>query len=225
MTAVTTNTSPWAVDSNTAFTNRNLAETSAKSNASIDMNGFLRLLTTQMQHQDPFQPMDNNQMVTQMAQMSSLASQSQSTSLLSQIADSVSGARLSDAAGWIGKSMLVESNIATPDRTGAYAGEIALGADASNVSIDLVDASGKVVQSFDLGAQSKGNVPFFWDGRDDAGNMIGGQALQVKVRGATPAGIATWASIAAVQSPASGGNAQLMTALGNFSPEDALRLG
>ena len=225
MTAVTTTSSPWAVDASTSFTNQNLAETTAKSNASIDMNGFLTLLTTQMQHQDPFQPMDNNQMVAQMAQMSSLASQAESTSLLTKIADSVSGARLSDAAGWIGKSMLVESNIATPDRTGAYAGEIALGEAASSVSIDLVNANGDVVQTFDLGAQPAGNIPFFWDGRDEAGNVIGGEALQVKVRGASSSAVATWASIAAVQSPASGGNAQLITPLGNFSPEDALRLG
>ncbi|MBU0554632.1 MAG: flagellar hook capping protein [Alphaproteobacteria bacterium] len=225
MTAVTTTSSPWAVDASTSFTNQNLAETTAKSNASIDMNGFLTLLTTQMQHQDPFQPMDNNQMVAQMAQMSSLASQAESTSLLTKIADSVSGSRLSDAAGWIGKSMLVESNIATPDRTGAYAGEIALGEAASSVSIDLVNANGDVVQTFDLGAQPAGNIPFFWDGRDEAGNVIGGEALQVKVRGASSSAVATWASIAAVQSPASGGNAQLITPLGNFSPEDALRLG
>jgi Flagellar hook capping protein len=225
MTAVTTTSSPWAVDASTSFTNQNLAETTAKSNASIDMNGFLTLLTTQMQHQDPFQPMDNNQMVAQMAQMSSLASQAESTSLLTKIADSVSGSRLSDAAGWIGKSMLVESNIATPDRTGAYAGEIALGEAASSVSIDLVNANGDIVQTFDLGAQPAGNIPFFWDGRDEAGNVIGGEALQVKVRGASSSAVATWASIAAVQSPASGGNAQLITPLGNFSPEDALRLG
>lgn len=225
MTAVTTTSSPWAVDASTSFTNQNLAETTAKSNASIDMNGFLTLLTTQMQHQDPFQPMDNNQMVAQMAQMSSLASQAESTSLLTKIADSVSGSRLSDAAGWIGKSMLIESNIATPDRTGAYAGEIALGEAASSVSIDLVNANGDIVQTFDLGAQPAGNIPFFWDGRDEAGNVIGGEALQVKVRGASSSAVATWASIAAVQSPASGGNAQLITPLGNFSPEDALRLG
>jgi len=225
MTTTNTTTSPWTVDAGTAFTNRNLAQTTAKSNAAIDMNGFLRLLTTQMQYQDPFQPMDNNQMVAQMTQMSSLASQAESTALLGSIADSVAGGRLSDAASWIGKAMLVESNIATPDRTGAYAGELALGQSASGVMVDLVNADGHVVHTLDLGDQAAGTVPFFWDGHDEAGNFLGGSALQVKVRGATPTHVATWASIAAVQSPASGIDARLITALGNFSPEDALRLG
>lgn len=227
MTTVTNNTtsSPWTVDSSTAFTNRNLAQTSDGSNQTIDMSGFLKLMTTQLQHQDPFAPMDNNQMVAQMAQFTSLSSMAESNKLLGNIADSVGSARLSDAANWIGKSMLVKSNIATPDRTGAYAGELTLGKDASNVQVDLVDADGNVVKSLDLGAQKAGAVGFFWDGTNDAGDFIGGEALKVEVRGANPTQTATWASIAAVQSPASGTSAQLITALGNYSPADALRLG
>lgn len=225
MTTTSTTSSPWTVDSGTSVINRNLAETTTKSNSTIDMNGFLKLLTTQMQYQDPFAPMDNNQMVAQMAQFSSLSSMAESNKLLTSISDAVSGSRLSDAANWIGKSMLVKSNIATPDRTGAYAGELTLGSNASNVSVDLVDADGNVVKTIDLGAQQAGDVGFFWDGTNDAGEFVGGEPLKVQVRGASPKQISTWASIAAVQSPADGSNAQLITALGNFSPADAIRLG
>ena len=121
--------------------------------------------------------------------------------------------------------MLVKSNIATPDRTGSYAGELTLGTDANNVSVELVNASGTVVKKLDLGAQKAGAVPFYWDGTNEAGEFIGGDALKVQVSGAAPKQVATWATIAAVQSPASGTNAQLITALGNYSPSDALRLG
>lgn len=220
-----TTVSPWTVDATTAYTNANLTQTSTKDNQTIDMSGFLTLLTTQLQNQDPFDPMDNSQMVSQMAQLSSLTAQTDTNSLLQSISDSVSGSRLSDAASWIGKSMLVESNIATPDRTGAYAGELTLGADADNVTVDLVDADGNTVRTLDLGAQQAGTVSFYWDGNDDDGNFIGGQALQVKVSGATPTQVNTWAAIAAIQSPASGSDTQLITALGTFSPSDAIRLG
>lgn len=218
-------TSPWTVDSSTAVTNRNLVQTTTKDNSTIDMNGFMKLLTTQMQYQDPFSPMDNSQMVAQMAQFSQLASATQSNTLLSNIADSVGGGRLSDAASWIGKSMLVKSNIATPDSAGSYAGELTLGADSNNVSVDLVDASGTVVKTLQLGAQKAGAVPFYWDGKNEAGEFVGGQALKVQVSGAAPKQVATWATIAAIQSPASGASAQLITALGNYSATDALRLG
>jgi len=221
----TTVSSPWTVDAATSYANQNLAQATTKRNDTIQMDGFLTLLTAQMKYQDPFEPMDNSQMVAQMAQFSSLSAQTESNGLLGNIADSLSGSRMSDAASWIGRSMLIESNIATPDRTGAYAGELTLGSNASDVAIDFVDASGKTVRTIEMGAQAEGNVPFYWDGLDDAGNFIGGDALQVRVRGATPTQTATWASIAAVQSPASGTDAKLITALGNFSPTDALRLG
>lgn len=217
--------SPWTVDSTTAYNNRNLTQTTTTSNQTIDMTGFLTLLTAQLQNQDPFEPMDNSQMVSQMAQLSSLTGQTEANALLQSISDSVSGTRLSDAASWIGKSMLVDSNIATPDRTGAYAGEFTLGAAADSVSVDLIDANGNTVHTVDLGALDAGSASFYWDGTDADGNFIGGQALQVKVRGATPTSTSTWTTIAAIQSPASGSDAQLITPLGTFSPTDAIRLG
>ncbi len=191
----------------------------------IDQAGFLKLMTTQLQYQDPFAPMDNNQMVQQMATFTSLENQNSGNKLLQGISDSLTGTRLSDAASWIGKSMLVKNDIATPDRTGAYAGEITLTKDATAVAVDLVDAQGNTVKTVDLGARKAGAAGFFWDGTNEAGDFIGGQPLQVRVRGGETSQIATWASIAAVQSPASGTDARLITALGTFQPSDALRLG
>ena len=225
MTTTTETSSPWTVDAATAAATRNLREYSAKGNDTIGVAGFLTLMTAQMQYQDPFSPMDNNQMVAQMAQFSQLASSNDANTLLSSIADSLSGSRLSDAASWIGKSMLVKSNIAAPDRYGQYAGELTRAADADAVSVDLIDGSGAVVASMDLGAQKAGTVPFYWDGTDADGNSLDMGNLQVKVRGATPAQISTWASIAAVQSPAGGSDTKLITPLGNYAPTDALRLG
>jgi flagellar basal-body rod modification protein FlgD len=193
--------------------------------STIDQAGFLRLMTTQLQFQDPFAPMDNNQMVQQMATFTQLENQNSGNKLLASINESLTGTRLSDAANWIGKSMLVKNSVATPDRAGSYAGELTIPANADALSIDLVDGDGKLVKTLDLGERKAGNIPFYWDGTDSEGNMIAGGPLQVRVRGANPSQIATWASIAAVQSPASGTNAQLITPLGNYLPSDALRLG
>jgi flagellar basal-body rod modification protein FlgD len=190
----------------------------------IDQAGFLKLMTAQLQYQDPFSPMDNTQMVQQMATFTSLANQDTSNGLLKSISDSMSSGRLSDAAGWIGRSMLVKSDIATPDRTGTYGGEITLQTAATNLSVDLVDASGKTVKTLDLGAQKAGPVNFYWDGMEGEEYTAGGP-LQVKINGGVASQTATWATIAAVQSPASGTDAKLMTPLGNFTPADAIKLG
>src|SRR3546814_2567123 len=98
-------------------------------------------MTAQLQMQDPFSPMDNSQMVAQMATFSQVAGISEMNSSLSGISETLkdlsgtmAGSRLSDAASWIGKSMLVDSDIATPDRYGFYGGEVKLGEDADNRS-------------------------------------------------------------------------------------------
>src|SRR3546814_16590547 len=89
--------------------------------------------TAQLKMQDPFSPMDNSQMVAQMATFSQVAGISEMNSSLSGISETLkdlsgtmAGSRLSDAASWIGKSMLVDSDIATPDRYGFYGGEVKL---------------------------------------------------------------------------------------------------
>lgn len=199
--------------------------TTGTGKSTMGQEDFLRLLTTQLQTQDPFAPVDNAEMVSQMATITNSSGIAEMNQSLQDIKEQLTGTRLGDAASWIGKSMLVKSNIAAPDAAGQYAGVLELPADASNVSVQLLDGSGAVVKTIDLGAQSAGSTGFYWDGKDDAGNQIGTQPLQVKVQGATPTSVATWATIAAVQSPADGSSSSLITALGTFKPADAIRLG
>ena len=60
----------------------------------------------QLQNQDPMKPMDDTQMIAQMAQFSQVAGIAEMNRSLATIAASVGGSRLSDAASWIGHSML-----------------------------------------------------------------------------------------------------------------------
>ncbi|MGZ8282060.1 MAG: flagellar hook assembly protein FlgD [Allosphingosinicella sp.] len=209
----------------------NTAMPSATANpaSSLDQNAFLRLMTTQLTTQDPFNPVDNTQMVAQMAQFSQVAGIAEMNRNLQTIAASLGGTRLGDAASWIGRSMLVESDIATPLRDGSYAGELELPADADQLSVSLVDENGAVVRTIDLGARTAGPVGFAWDGRNDAGELVAGGPLQVVVNaradGAslTPA-LATWTMIGGIQSPANGGASRLVTGLGLLPAEAAIRL-
>lgn len=191
---------------------------------SMAQTDFLTLLTAQLKSQDPFNPMDNADLVAQMATISNTSGIAEMNKSLADISAAVSGSRINDAASWIGRSMLVKSNIAAPDSQGNYAGQLTLDADANALSVDLVDGTGATVKTIDMGARPAGDTSFYWNGRDDAGNYIAGQPLQVKVRGASPTAVATWASIAAVQSPADGSQAKLITPLGSFSPAEALKL-
>jgi len=185
---------------------------------------FLKLLTAQLKHQDPFAPLDNSEMVAQMATISNTTGIAEMNTALKNIDESLSGNRLGDAASWIGHSMLVTSNIAAPDATGTYAGQFMLEENAGDVSVDLLDGDGNVLKTINMGAREAGETSFYWDGRNENGDYIAGDKLQVKVRGTTPSHVATWASVAAVQSPADGSASKLITAIGSFSPADAIKL-
>ncbi|MET0370789.1 MAG: flagellar hook capping FlgD N-terminal domain-containing protein [Sphingobium sp.] len=185
---------------------------------------FLRLLTAQMQTQDPFDPVDNAELVSQMATITNSSGIAEMNSSLASIKEQLAGSRIGDAASWIGRSMLVSSNIAAPDASGTYVGQMTLPADVDNVSVDFIDGSGNVVKTVELGAQSKGDVNFYWDGKDETGATIATSTLQMKVSGAAPSRLASWATIAAVQSPADGSSTKLITTLGTYNPTDALTL-
>ena len=203
--------------------------TGSSSMSMLNQNDFLRLMTTQLVAQDPFNPIDNTQMVAQMAQFSQVAGIAQMNQSLQQLVASLGANRIADAASWIGRSMLVESDIATPLRDGSYAGVVDLPNGADDLTINFVDSDGRVVHTESASNLVAGPMAFAWDGKDEDGNVVasGPLAIQVvaRVNGATttPA-TATWTSIAGIQSPATGGATQLVTGLGILSPQDAIRL-
>ena len=195
----------------------------------MDQNDFLRLMTTQLTTQDPFNPVDNTQMVAQMAQFSQVAGIAEMNQSLQRIASSLGGSRLSDAASWIGHSMLVESEVATPLRDGTYAGEFSLPDGADSVTVSFQDANGAVVHTRTLGAQQAGNVAVTWDGKNEAGDYVAGGPLRmivtaVKNGQTSNAATATWTSIGGIQSPSNGSESRLVTGLGLLEPSAAIRL-
>ena len=70
-----------------ASTATTTGSTTGRGMDSLGQGDFLRLLTVQMQQQDPFDPVDNKEMLAQMAQFSSLAGVSETNAMLERIAD------------------------------------------------------------------------------------------------------------------------------------------
>ena len=73
----------------TSLSNVSTTPTPGKSAQSLDQNAFLRLMTTQLKEQDPFDPVDNQEMVAQMAQFSSVAGIGEMNVSLKSIADQI----------------------------------------------------------------------------------------------------------------------------------------
>ena len=195
----------------------------------LDQNAFLKLMTTQLQTQDPFNPVDNTQMVAQMAQFSQVSGIAEMNKSLKAMATDIASQRAGNVANWIGRSGLVNSATATPLADGSYAFEAELPEDATNVQISFVDASGAVVHSDTLANEGKGTLGYTWDGKDTDGKTVSTGPLKVMVsaygaKGRMDTTLSSWTMINGVQSPATGGAATLITPLGTVKPEDVLRL-
>jgi len=129
---------------------------------------FLKLLVTQLKNQDPLNPMDNAQITSQMAQISTVSGIDKLNATLQGMATSFSANQSLQATAMIGHSVLVPGN-ALQLQDGAAQGGVNLPQAADQVVVSILDGSGQVVHKVDLGAQAAGVLGFQWDGATDSG--------------------------------------------------------
>jgi flagellar basal-body rod modification protein FlgD len=152
----------------------------AKGTSSAQQDQFLKLLITQMKNQDPLNPMDNAQMTTQMAQMSSLQGIEKLNATLESLAASLTGNQAVQAATLVGRDVMAPG--AALQLAGGHAtGAVELAQAADKVQVTITDASGAVVHHADLGAQPQGIVQIDWDGMTDGGTAAAAGAYQFSV--------------------------------------------
>ena len=133
---------------------------------------FLKLLTTQLQNQDPTNPADSSQMTSQLAQINTVTGISQLNTTLTSLASQLSAGQNAQASLLIGQSVLVPGSTTTV-ASGASSGfGVSLDSNASDVTVTVKNSSGQVVNTLDLGAQQAGTVPVAWKPVDSAGNVL-----------------------------------------------------
>jgi flagellar basal-body rod modification protein FlgD len=205
----------------------NSAPVASSGSTSLGQADFLKLMTAQLKNQDPFSPVDNTQMVAQMAQFSSLAGITDMNTTLKAISDKLAGTSASDALAYVGRTVLTEGNIAYGRTSGGIAGAVEIDGDATDVNVTIEDANGQVLTTPHLGPQPKGTINYDWDGKTDGGADAGPGPFKVTVSaangGATVASRGlVWSPVAAVSMPASGSPILTLPGLGQV-PISAVR--
>ena len=157
-----------------------LAINTTKSNT-LDQTTFLKLMTTQLKTQDPFNPVDNTQMVAQMAQISTTSGISEMNTTMKAIADKLGVTSTGEALGYVGKTVLTPGSTAYGRAAGGIAGSVELAGAATDVNVTISDANGAVLKTMSLGRQAKGTIGYDWDGKDAAGAETGNGPFTVQV--------------------------------------------
>lgn len=157
-----------------------LKSTSAQSTVSsapkkeLDQASFLKLLTMQLSYQDPFKPVDNAQMLSQMTSMSTSEGINSLSSQMGNLNNLMTSSQALQASALVGQQVLVPSNTGYLEQNGQLAGVVAIGSQAQHghVSVTIEDDRGQVIKSFPLEGNLRGNVEFIWDGQDKQGKAV-----------------------------------------------------
>lgn len=203
----------------------------ANSSTAIGTTDFLKLLTAQLQNQDPFAPTDNSQMVAQLAQITSTSGIADMSTTLKAIQTKLNGTSTSDALSYVGKNVLTAGTTAYGRTTGGIAGAAEIDADAADVKVSIKDANGQVLNTTDLGAQKAGDISYDWNGLNSSGTDSGSGPFTVSVSAtdATGASVASrnlvWAPVAAVSVPATGDPSLTVAGVGQVAISDVRQVG
>jgi len=154
-----------------ASLNANAGSNANASAAAETQDRFLKLLVTQMKNQDPLNPMDNAQVTSQMAQLSTVTGIDKLNVTLQALSDSMMSNQPLQAASMIGHGVLVPGNGVDLANGSGYGG-IDLAQSVDRLDISIYDQAGALLRNFNLGTQPVGLVNWQWDGRDNSGNSV-----------------------------------------------------
>lgn len=132
---------------------------------------FLSLLVQQMRNQDPTQPMDSSQMVSQLAQISQVSATQSLQASFDALGQSMQGNQLLQASGMVGRQVTVPSAVGSL-QGGSLEGAVNVSDGGGRTLVQITDAAGHVLRNIDLGPQSAGLVAFHWDGTGDDGEPL-----------------------------------------------------
>jgi flagellar basal-body rod modification protein FlgD len=164
---------------------------------------FLKLLVTQLNNQDPLNPLDNAQLTSQLAQMSTVSGIEKLNGAVQSLLAQSGSSQVLQSAALIGRTVLVPGKeVAVKDGAPEKFG-IDLAGAADSVKVSVKNAAGDTVRSFDLGALPPGVKMIEWDGKTNTGTAApdGAYTLSVMAKAGTddvPALGLTYGKVASV---------------------------
>jgi flagellar basal-body rod modification protein FlgD len=153
MSAITANNTLSALNSASSVTQTR--------NEAGSADRFLKLLVTQMQNQDPLNPMDNAQITSQMAQINTVEGIEQLNTTVEGLNTQFVQLQALAGASLVGRDITLAGNKLVVEG-GKAAGGFTLAGTAGSVKVEVLNPAGRVVDTIDLGAQNSGRHAFEW---------------------------------------------------------------
>src|SRR5689334_8990812 len=186
--AVEATTAPPVTATNTATSASSSSSNSALSNTTIANNfqTFLTLLTTQLQNQNPLDPLDTNQFTAQLVQFAGVEQQLRQNDQLATLISLQKTAQSTQALGYVGYTVAVDGSKAPYDGTNSAAWTLTAPNDTT-AAITITNSAGQTVFSGNY-PMSKGKSTFTWDGKGNDGTQYPAGYYTINASGKDSAG-------------------------------------
>jgi flagellar basal-body rod modification protein FlgD len=159
------------VDGSFDLSSLGLGVPAAPKKTDLGQTDFLNLMMTQLKNQDPTKPLDSNSFLGQIAQFGTVSGLQELGTKFDTLSSSLVSNQALQAASLVGKSALVESPKATLYPGNSVYGALDIPAATSGATVEIRDATNRVVAHVELGAQPTGLANFTWDGTTDSGTQ------------------------------------------------------
>jgi len=155
MTTAVSSTDPYAAL-------RQTENSSSKADDTASADRFLKMLVTQLQNQDPLNPMDNAQITSQMAQINTVTGLEKVNTSIQSLSSQFAQMQLLQGASLVGREVSLDGDLIS-FKDGIGRGAIELQGPASAVKVEVLDQNGNVVDTLALGSSESGRLSFEWD--------------------------------------------------------------
>lgn len=154
----------------------------------LGKDAFLKLLVTQLQHQDPLNPLDDKEFIAQLAQFSSLEQMNNISEGITSLVKKTQEQDMLNSVNYIGKEVTASGHSVTKNGTAVTPVFFTLKGAASEVEVNVYDSNKNLVRTEKLSGMQAGEFQYSWDGKDYNGATAPGGTYDVYFSAKGPAG-------------------------------------
>jgi len=138
----------------------------------LGKNEFMELMIAQLKNQNPLEPQNNGEFISQLAQFSSLEEMQSLSGSVDDVVSQFRSTQALQASAMVGRTVLAPSDIGVLGAAGEISGNVEVPATTSGLRVSIENQVGERIRQIDLGSQQAGVTKFNWDGKDGNGNSL-----------------------------------------------------
>lgn len=176
------------VDAVNAGTTAGSASAAMKQTMGMNKDDFLTLFVTQLQNQDPLNPMDGTQFISQLAQLTQVEQAYNTNSNLEKLISMMNDSSALSSLSYIGREVIAAGSQVALTSGGEANLSCVLPKAAEQVVVEIYDSGGTTVRTLTQGQTAAGPATLVWDGRNDAGTALPSGTYSFAVKGIDSSG-------------------------------------